>query len=35
MVTTEVNHVLHVVRGVSVIKICIVIAYVKGIGTFI
>ena len=35
MVTSEVNHVLHGARGVSVIKIGIVIAYVKGIGTFI
>ncbi len=35
VVTSEVNHVLHVARCVSVIKIGIVIAYVKGIGTFI
>ena len=35
MVTSEVNHVLYVARGVSVIKICSVIAYVKGISIFI
>ena len=35
MVTSEKNHVLHVASGVCVIKICIIIAYVKGISIFI
>ena len=35
MLTSEMNHVLHVASGVCVIKICIVIAYVESIGIFI
>ncbi len=35
MVTSEKNHVLHVDSAVCVIKICILIAYVKGISIFI
>ncbi len=35
IVTSEMKHVLHVASGACAIKICIFIAYVKGISIFI